>query len=181
LKQARYSSEAGGHFGLASKDYCHFTSPIRRYPDLVVHRAVKGLLRGDKTSHVSGIDLEGLSVHCSERERGAAEAERKAVDMARASILGRSVGEIFDGVVINVTPSGAFVSLPESGATGLWRGANATIGQKLKVKLTGVDEALGRIELEPVKDSLPNQIRVTPWQNKRKPAKPSPWQKRRRR
>ncbi len=181
LKQARYSSEAGGHFGLASKDYCHFTSPIRRYPDLVVHRAVKGLLKGDKTSHVHGLDLEGLAVHCSERERGAAEAERKAVDMARAAILGRSVGEIFDGVVINVTPSGAFVSLPESGATGLWRGANATIGQKLKVKLTGVDEALGRIELEPVKDSLPNQIRVTPWQNKHKPAKPSPWQKRRRR
>ncbi|MDO8756785.1 MAG: hypothetical protein Q7J64_02125, partial [Elusimicrobiota bacterium] len=70
-----------------------------------------------------------------------------------------------------------------SGASGLWRGANATIGQKLKVKLTGVDEALGRIELEPVKDSLPNQVRVTPWQNKNKP-KPggkSPWQKRRRR
>ena len=86
--------------------------------------------------------------------------------------------------MINVTTAGAFVSLPDSGATGLWRGANATIGQKLKVKLTGVDEALGRIELEPVKDSLPNQIRVTPWQKKNKPAKPSPWQnknKRRRR
>jgi ribonuclease R len=178
LKQARYSSEAGGHFGLASKDYCHFTSPIRRYPDLVVHRAVKGLLKGDKTSHVSGIDLEGLAVHCSERERGAAEAERKAVDMARAAILGRSIGEIFDGVVINVTTAGAFVSLVESGATGLWRGANATVGQKLKVKLTGVDEAMGRIELEPVKDSLPNQIRVSPWQRKPQPkptAKPSPW------
>jgi ribonuclease R len=181
LKQARYSAEAGGHFGLASKDYCHFTSPIRRYPDLVVHRAIKGLLKGDKTSHVQGFDLEGQAVHCSERERGAAEAERKAVDMARAAILGRSVGQIFDGVVINVTTAGAFVSLPDSGATGLWRGANATIGQKLKVKLTGVDEAMGRIELEPVKDSLPNQIRVTPWQNKNKPAKPSPWQKRRRR
>jgi len=182
LKQARYSAEAGGHFGLASKDYCHFTSPIRRYPDLIVHRAVKGLLKGDKTSHVQGFDLEGRAVHCSERERGAAEAERKAVDMARAAILGRSVGQIFDGVVINITTAGAFVSLPDSGATGLWRGANATIGQKLKVKLTGVDEAMGRIELEPVKDSLPNQIRVTPWQNKgKKPAKPSPWQKRRRR
>ena len=172
LKQARYSAEAGGHFGLASKDYCHFTSPIRRYPDLVVHRAVKGLIKGDKTSHVSGIDLEGLAVHCSERERGAAEAERKAVDMARAAILGRCVGQEFDGVVINVTTAGAFVSLPESGAAGLWRGANATIGQKLKVKLTGVDEVLGRIELEPVKDSLPNQIRVTSWQNKNKSAKP---------
>ncbi len=179
LKQARYSSELGGHFGLASKDYCHFTSPIRRYPDLVVHRAVKGLLKGDKTSHVSGFNLEGLAVHCSERERGAAEAERKAVDMARAAILGRSVGQIFDGVVINVTTAGAFVALPESGATGLWRGANATIGQKLKVKLTGVDEALGRIEFEPVKESLPAQIRVNPWQqrNKGKPAPTKPfWQ-----
>ncbi len=181
LKQARYSSEAGGHFGLASKDYCHFTSPIRRYPDLVVHRAVKGLLKGDKISHAQGFDMEGLAVHCSERERGAAEAERKAVDMARAAILGRSVGSVFDGVVINVTTAGAFVSLPESGAVGLWRGAGATIGSKLKVKLTGVDEALGRIEFEPVKDSLPNQIRVTPWQNKNKPAKPSPWRKNKRR
>ena len=63
-----------------------------------MHRAVKGLLRNDKTSHVQGIDLEGLAVNCSERERGAAEAERKAVDMARASILGRSVGQVFDGV-----------------------------------------------------------------------------------
>ena len=179
LKQARYSAEPGGHFGLASKDYCHFTSPIRRYPDLVVHRAVKGLLRGDKTSHVSGINLEGLAEHCSERERGAAEAERKAVDMARAAILGRSIGEIFDGVVINVTTAGAFVSLSESGAVGLWRGAAATVGQKLKVKLTGVDEAMGRIELEPVRDSLPNQIRVSPWQRKPKPAS-KPWHKRRR-
>ena len=112
-------------------------------------------------------------MHCSERERGAAEAERKAVDMARAAILGRSVGQIFDGVVINVTTAGAFVALPESGAVGLWRGANATMGQKLKVKLTGVDEAMGRIEFEPVRESLPNQIRVTPWQKK---GKPSPWQ-----
>ncbi len=166
LKQARYSSETGGHFGLASKDYCHFTSPIRRYPDLVVHRAVKGLLKGKPREHVEGLDLEGLAVHCSERERGAAEAERKAVDMARASILGRSVGQEFDGVVINVTTAGAFVALPESGAVGLWRGASATMGQRLRVKLTGVDEALGRIEFEPVKSSLPNQVRVSPWRRR---------------
>ncbi len=168
LKQARYSSEAGGHFGLASKDYCHFTSPIRRYPDLVVHRAIKGLLSGDRATYVQGLDLEGLAGHCSERERGAAEAERKAVDMARASILGRSVGQEFEGVVINVTAVGAFVSLPESGAVGLWRGANATIGQRLRVRLTGVDEALGRIEFEPVKNSLPNHIRITHRQHKNK-------------
>ncbi len=166
LKQARYSSEPGGHFGLASKDYCHFTSPIRRYPDLVVHRAVKGLLKGKLREHVEGLDIEGLAVHCSERERGAAEAERKAVDMARASILGRSVGQEFDGVVINVTTAGAFVALPESGAVGLWRGASATMGQRLRVKLTGVDEALGRIEFEPVKSSLPNQVRVSPWRRR---------------
>ena len=107
-----------------------------------------------------------LAVHCSERERGAAEAERKAVDMARASILGRSVGQEFDGVVVNVTAAGAFVALPESGAVGLWRGASATMGQRLRVKLTGVDEALGRIEFEPVKNSLPNQVRVSPWRRR---------------
>lgn len=163
LRQAVYSPEAGGHFGLASKDYCHFTSPIRRYPDLVVHRAVSGLLRGDKTSHVSGLDLEGLAAHCSDRERAAAEAERKSVDMARSAILGRSVGQEFEGVVVNVTPAGAFVSLTDSGATGLWRGASASLGDRLRVRLTGVDEALGRIELEPVRSAMPSQVRVSPW------------------
>ena len=166
LKQAVYAAEPGGHFGLASKDYCHFTSPIRRYPDLVVHRAVAGLLRGDKTSHVSGIDLGSLAGHCSDRERAAAEAERKAVDMARASILGRSVGQEFDGVVINATAAGAFVALTDSGAVGLWRGANAAVGSRLRVKLTGVDEALGRIELEPVRSEMPGQVRVSPWRGR---------------
>ncbi|MEK7389559.1 MAG: VacB/RNase II family 3'-5' exoribonuclease [Elusimicrobiota bacterium] len=168
LKQARYSSEPGGHFGLASKDYCHFTSPIRRYPDLVVHRAVKGLLNGKPREHVEGLDLEGLATHCSERERGAAEAERKAVDMARAAILGRSVGQEFDGVVINVTGAGAFVALPESGAVGLCRGVSAAMGQRIRVRLTGVDEALGRIDFEVVKSSLANQIRVSPWRRRPK-------------
>ncbi len=168
LKQAVYSPLPGGHFGLASKDYCHFTSPIRRYPDLVVHRAVAGLLTGKKGDHVQGVDLEGLAAHCSERERAAAEAERKAVDMARAAILGRSVGQEFDGVVVNVTGAGAFIALPESGAVGLWRGGNGTLGQRLRVKLTAVDEALGRIEFDVVRSSLPNQVRSgSPWRRKK--------------
>ncbi len=181
LKQARYTAEPGGHFGLASKDYCHFTSPIRRYPDLVVHRAVNGLLRGNKTDHVSGVNLEGLATHCSERERGAAEAERKAVDMARAAILGRQVGQVFDGLVVNVTTAGAFVALPETGAVGLWRGGSATLGQRVKVKLAGVDEALGRIDLEIVRESMPGTVRTSPWRPKPKGGFKGPFRQGRRR
>ncbi len=165
MMQARYSSEPGGHFGLASKDYCHFTSPIRRYPDLVVHRAVKGLLRGKLRDHAEGVDMEKLAVHCSERERVATEAERKSVDLARASLMGREIGRVFDAVVVGIAPIGVFVSLPESGASGLWKGGVSTLGAKVKVRLTAADEILGRLEFEPVKDerSLPNAPRVSPW------------------
>ena len=167
LKLAKYTSEQGPHFGLASKDYCHFTSPIRRYPDLIVHRAVKGLLAGKPRAHAEGINLESLAAWCSERERGASEAERKAVDMARAAILGRSVGQEFEGVVVNVTAAGAFVALPDTGAVGLWRGGSSPMGSRVKVKLIAVDEALGRLEFEPVRSSVPGSVRMAEWKRSR--------------
>jgi ribonuclease R len=171
MKLARYGPEPGGHFGLASKDYCHFTSPIRRYPDLQVHRAVDAVLSGKPRSHAEDVDLEALAAHCSERERLAQEAERKAVDLARAALMGREIGNVFDGVVVNVIPSGVFVALPESGATGFWRGGSAALGSRLKVKLTAVDELLGRLEFEPARETpMPQAARLTPW---RKPGKPS--------
>jgi len=161
LKLARYSSEPGGHFGLASKDYCHFTSPIRRYPDLIVHRAVMSVLAG-KPRWESG-DLEAVALRCSERERVAQDAERKSLDLARATLMGREVGRVYDGLVTGQSPLGNFVSLPESGATGLWRGGTARLGERLKVKLIAVDEALGRLEFEPVRSTLPNAARVGFW------------------
>jgi ribonuclease R len=162
LKLARYTAEPGGHFGLAAKDYCHFTSPIRRYPDLFVHRALKGVLAGHLRAHAEGIDVEALARRCSERERSATEAERRAVDMARASLLGRRVGQEFLGIVINATGAGLFVALPESGAVGLLRGgvAGVGIGARVKVRLISVDPALGRLEFEHVAESAPGGIRL---------------------
>jgi ribonuclease R len=163
LKLARYTAQPGGHFGLASKDYCHFTSPIRRYPDLFVHRAIKGLLSGKPRAHAEGVDVEALATRCSERERMATEAERRSVDMARAQLLGRRVGQEFLGVVINQTSAGLFVALPESGAVGLLRGgmAGVGIGARVKVRLASVDPALGRLEFEPVVETMPAQVRFT--------------------
>lgn len=166
LKLAVYSPHPGGHFGLASKDYCHFTSPIRRYPDLFVHRALKGLFRGKPRGAAEGIDLESLARRCSERERLAAEAERKAVDLARVQLLGRLVGQEFLGVVVNATNAGLFVALPESGAIGLLRGGSAALGTKLRVRLAGVDPVLGRLDFEAVRDALPGQVRSSPWRRK---------------
>ncbi len=161
LKLAVYSPQPGGHFGLASKDYCHFTSPIRRYPDLFVHRALKALFRGNPRAHAEGVDVEALGCRCSERERIAAEAERKAVDLARVQLLGRSIGSEFIGMVVNSTNAGLFVALPESGAVGLLRGGNAALGSQIKVRLTAVDPVMGRLEFEAVKDALPGQVRTT--------------------
>ncbi|NNN07236.1 MAG: VacB/RNase II family 3'-5' exoribonuclease [Elusimicrobia bacterium] len=163
LKLARYTAEPGGHFGLAAPDYCHFTSPIRRYPDLFVHRALKGLISGRPRAHAEGVDVEALARRCSERERLAAEAERRAVDIARASLFGRRVGQEFIGVVVNATAAGLFVALPESGAVGLLRsgGGGAGLGARVKVRLTSVDAALGRLEFSAVDETLPGQVRVT--------------------
>jgi ribonuclease R len=168
LKLALYSPEQGGHFGLASKDYCHFTSPIRRYPDLFVHRALKGMLHGKPRAHCDGLSVEALATRCCERERGASEAERKAVDLARTQLLGRSVGQEFTGVVVNTTSAGLFVALPESGAVGLLRGGSGTLGTQIKVRLKAVDVVAGRLDFEAVKDELPGQVRSSPWRRNSK-------------
>ncbi len=171
LKLARYDVVPGGHFGLASKEYCHFTSPIRRYPDLLVHRAVKSLLRGKPRGHAEGIDMAALCVRCSERERVAQEAERRSVDMARAKLYAARVGETFETVVVNVTAAGVFLGLPDTGAVGLWRGGHGTMGQRVTAKLTAADPASGRLEFEPVRGvGMPGSLRVTP--GNRGPAKP---------
>jgi ribonuclease R len=120
LKQACYSPHNSGHFGLAADCYCHFTSPIRRYPDLVVHRVLKLALAGrPKSASLSEQQLEQLGLDCSTRERRAIQAERDLVDLRRCQVMVERVGEEFDGTISSVAEFGFFVELDEIFVDGL--------------------------------------------------------------
>ncbi|MDD2367606.1 MAG: ribonuclease R [Desulfuromonadaceae bacterium] len=123
MKQARYSAENLGHFGLASDCYCHFTSPIRRYPDLVVHRILKASFaegkQGLKQLALATERLGEIAEHTSKRERVAMEAERDVVEMKKLQFMQKRVGEEFDGYISGVTPFGLFVELDELFVEGL--------------------------------------------------------------
>ncbi|HEX9079858.1 MAG TPA: ribonuclease R [Desulfuromonadaceae bacterium] len=125
MKQARYSAENLGHFGLASACYCHFTSPIRRYPDLVVHRILKAVLAqdGDKRAAkrlASATErLAEVAEHTSKRERVAMEAERDMVEMKKVQYMQQHLGEEFDGYITGVSGFGFFVELDELFVEGL--------------------------------------------------------------
>lgn len=118
MKQARYSSENLGHFGLASDCYCHFTSPIRRYPDLVVHRILRQALVS-RGVMVPFKGLEELGDLTSQRERRAMEAEREIVALKRCQVMLDRVGEVFEACVADVQPFGVFVELKEIFVEGL--------------------------------------------------------------
>ena len=117
MKQARYTTENTGHFGLAAKYYTHFTSPIRRYPDLQIHRIIKENLRGrlneDRIAHYEEI-LPKVAAQCSDRERRAEEAEREVVSMKKAEYMYSHIGEEYDGVISGVTKWGVYVELPNT-------------------------------------------------------------------
>lgn len=114
MRQARYTPACVGHFGLASRYYCHFTSPIRRYPDLQIHRIIKQYLREkldeEKQEHYRGI-LDGVAEQCSVTERRANEAERECEKMKKAQYMEGHVGEEFSGVVSGVNSFGIYVEL----------------------------------------------------------------------
>ncbi len=118
---AVYAPENTGHFGLALHAYAHFTSPIRRYPDLLVHRAIKHALSGAKpTAYLySPRQMAALALQCSERERRADEAEREVDERYRAAWMEQHVGGEFDGVISGVTSFGLFVELDDSKVNGL--------------------------------------------------------------
>jgi len=126
LKKARYTSSNLGHFGLAAKYYCHFTSPIRRYPDLIIHRIIKedlhNKLNGNRLTELRG-KLEELADHCSIRERAAEEAERDVEDLKKAEYMKEKIGEEYEGIVSNVTSFGMFIEL-ENTIEGLVRISN---------------------------------------------------------
>lgn len=186
LKQAKYSPSNDGHFGLAAKYYCHFTSPIRRYPDLQIHRIIKETLNGKlseaRIEKLKGI-VEATSLQSSEKERLAEQAERDADDMKKAEFMSKFVGESFDGVISSVTSFGFFVELDNT-CEGLVRVSNLTddyyyfdeanlcligertkkrihIGDVVKVQLVRVDVDLREVDflLEEVLD-IPKQAEV---------------------
>lgn len=120
MKWAKYSSQNIGHFGLASDAYTHFTSPIRRYPDLIVHRILKRALLREKVE-IPEEELEKKAAHLSQRERVAMEAEREILDRYRVRFMKDKIGEEFDGVISGVTAFGFFVELRDIFVEGLVR------------------------------------------------------------
>lgn len=117
MKQARYTTACTGHFGLAANYYCHFTSPIRRYPDLQIHRIIKETLRGrmnaKRIEHYESI-LDEVAKQSSQMERRADEAERETIKLKKCEYMAKHVGEEFEGVISGVTEWGFFVELPNT-------------------------------------------------------------------
>lgn len=116
LKVAKYESENKGHFGIASKCYCHFTSPIRRYPDLFIHRVISSYLKhnyniNEELRKKYEIEAVKYSESSSEREKIAQKVERDAEDIKKAEYMQDKIGEIYDGVISSITQFGMFVEL----------------------------------------------------------------------
>jgi ribonuclease R len=174
MRQAKYSWRNSGHFGLAAPVYCHFTSPIRRYPDLVVHRELRRARAGTRARSGSPPAVpEKLAERCSELERSAEAAERELLAWKKVAFIESRVGEIFDGIVTGVAPFGLFVQLVDNQVEGLvrvaslgpeWfefdasrfelRGAESglafRLGDRLRVRVDRVDRVLQRVDLAPV-------------------------------
>ncbi|MCM1284142.1 MAG: ribonuclease R [Roseburia sp.] len=171
MKQARYTTDNTGHFGLAAKCYCHFTSPIRRYPDLQIHRIIKENLRGRlldrRIGHYEHL-LPEVCDHSSKMERRADEAERETVKLKKVEYMQEHVGECFEGVISGVTEWGFFVELSNT-VEGLVRAASLTddyyqfyedsyelvgtatnrrykLGQKVAVRVEATDKVLRTID-----------------------------------
>ncbi len=121
MAKATYTTRNIGHFGLAFSFYTHFTSPIRRYPDLLVHRMVKHFNSGEKVSKEELQELDALALHSSEREVAAAHAERDSIKMKLVEFMADKLGQEFDGVISGVSDRGLYVELKETHAEGMVR------------------------------------------------------------
>ncbi|MEY8391748.1 ribonuclease R [Lachnospiraceae bacterium] len=171
MKRAKYTTQNTGHFGLATQYYCHFTSPIRRYPDLQIHRIIKETLRGrmneKRISHYEGI-LPQTAAQSSARERRADEAERETDKLKKVQYMSEHIGETFQGVISSVTAWGMYVELPNTvegmihvtnlnddyyhfneeayELTGESTGKTYKLGQKLEVVVADTDEYMRTID-----------------------------------
>jgi len=171
MKQARYSPENQGHFGLSARYYCHFTSPIRRYPDLQIHRIIKENLHGKLTDargeHFDKI-LPAVCEQSSKTERRAQEAEREVEKLKKAQFMRKHIGEVWEGVISGVTAYGFYVELPNTvegmvhvnnldddyyvfqeasyQLVGEMSGRTFCLGQKVKVVVNSVDLELKSID-----------------------------------
>jgi len=165
MKLARYHEENLGHFGLATGMYAHFTSPIRRYPDLVVHRALRALRQGKDAEREAWLreKLPEMGLHLSERERRASEAERELVEWKKVRFMAARVGEAFSGYVTGVQAFGLFVELEEIYVQGLVHVSSMTDdyyrflekAHLLKGENTGKAYRLGdRVEVQVVRADL---------------------------
>jgi len=166
LRIAVYTDENAGHYGLAKKEYTHFTSPIRRYPDLVVHRILKSVLRQEKAEIPS---LPSVALHCSQEERNAEGAERELMEWRIFRFLKEKLGEEFEGIIVDITKAGLVVELDdyfvdgivfyadlggdyyfkrsEKTLVGRRTGRKFELGDRLKVILVSVDPILRRMGL----------------------------------
>ena len=175
MKQARYSSQNSGHFGLAVKYYCHFTSPIRRYPDLQIHRIIKDNLHGrldeGRQEHYRGI-LDGVADTSSRTERRADEAERDVEKLKKVEYMSGHIGEIYEGVISGMTSWGMYVELPNTcegmvrlsdleddyyyydeekfAIVGETLGTSYSLGQKIRVCVESADKMSRTIDFVPV-------------------------------
>ncbi len=172
MKQAKYTDFCDGHFGLAAKYYCHFTSPIRRYPDLQIHRIIKenlhGTLKEKRIAHYERI-LPEVAKQTSRTERRADEAEREVEKLKKVEFMEDKVGEIFEGVISGVTSWGMYVELPDTVEgmvhmsdlrddyyifdedhymlIGEHTGRTYKLGQKVRVMIAGTDKILKTINM----------------------------------
>lgn len=156
LKKAEYSTREIGHFGLALSRYTHFTSPIRRYTDLIVHRIIESLISNNGYK-VDKRQLDEISEHCSKKERISDEIEREFLDLERADLMGDKIGKVYEGKIISIMPFGMFVELNPIYVEGFVHksdmrviGNNGrrrwfVVGQKVKVKVKKADVARRRV------------------------------------
>lgn len=178
MKQAKYMPVCTGHFGLAAKYYTHFTSPIRRYPDLQIHRIIKENLHGGLTekrmAHYDKI-LSSVTVQCSTTERRAEEAERETIKLKKCEYMMKRIGEVFEGVISGVTTWGFYVELPNTveglvhvnelhgdyyifdeermELRGEMTGKSYKLGQKIQVAVSGTDRLTRTIDFIPAEDA----------------------------
>ena len=180
LKVARYEAQNQGHFGIASNFYCHFTSPIRRYPDLFIHRIISNYLENNYNVNESWIEefeqkAEERAKQSSEREKIATKVERESEDLKKAEYMEGKIGEEYDGIISSVTQFGIFVELPNT-VEGLIRFENLgneyfiydenrkiligeqskktyAIGDKIKIRVISANKMLRQIDFEKIDEN----------------------------